>query len=425
LERSVPALSAGRDRDAAKSIAPRSRAHPDARYDALVIGAGPAGSALGALLARAGMRVALCEREPAPRDKLCGEFLSGESRALLGELGCLDELEALRPAPIRAFRFTAPSGAELRGRLPSEALGVSRRALDEVLLRAAARAGASVMRGIEVREVAPQAARADEPLEFRVALQRRGSAASERAAAGLVIAAHGRRARLDRTLGRSFVRGAHSQLAFKRHHRPREGAAGRRALASLDGVVEVHAFEGGYCGMSRVEGGRVNVCTLVDEPFLGALPSPRWDDLREGLCDASARLAQRLEALEPSEPGVHAVARIPLSAKERSARSILFVGDSAGMIAPFCGDGQAMALRSAQLLAELIARAPHPITGLDAGALAQHWERRWRREFGLRVRLGRWLQPLLMHGGAADAALRIASLAPPLARWLARSTRGD
>ena len=177
--------------------------------------------------------------------------------------------------------------------------------------------------------------------------------------------------------------------------------------------------------MSRVEGGRVNVCTLVSEPFFAALQSPRWDDLREGLCGASARLAERLDALEPSEPAVHAVARIPLSAKERSARSILFVGDSAGMIAPFCGDGQAMALRSAQLLAELIARAPRPITGRDAGALTQSWESRWQREFGLRMRLGHWLQPLLMRGGTAGAALRIASLAPPVARWLARSTRGE
>ena len=395
------------------------------RYDTVLIGGGPAGSALAARLAQAGRRVALCERDRFPRDKLCGEFLSGESRRVLGELGCLAELDALHPAVIRACRFTSPSGAVCGANLPSPALGISRRVLDDVLLRHAARSGAVVLQGAHVRRVEMSAAKGSSPLECRVYFRPQpGAHAANPLTAGLIVAAHGRRAQLDRELGRAFMRCAHPYVGLKRHHRPRASAAGERLATELDGFVEVHAFHGGYCGMSFVESGVVNVCMLVTESFLADLPSSRWENVRDGLCCANPRLAERLAALEPNEEAVHAVAGIPFSIKERSSGPVFFVGDAAGMIAPFCGDGQAMALRSALLLGDLILQTPTPLCDDDCRVLARRWEARWQREFGFRMRLGRWLQPLLMRGGAADAALRLATLAPKIPDWIARATRG-
>ncbi len=394
-------------------------------YDAVLIGGGPAGSALAALLARAGRRVALCERDRFPRDKLCGEFLSGESRRVLGKLGCLAELDALQPAAIHACRFTSPSGAVCSASLPSPALGISRRALDAVLLRHAARSGVAVLQGAQVCRVEASAANGSSPLECHVHWRpQSGANAVDRLTASLVVAAHGRRAQLDRELDRAFMRRAHPYVGLKRHHRPRTGTAGGRLAAELDGFVEVHAFHGGYCGMSFVESGVVNVCMLVTEAFLAGLPSSRWEDVRDGLCRANPRLAERLAALEPNEETVHAVAGIPFSFKERSSGPVFFVGDAAGMIAPFCGDGQAMALRSALLLGDLILQSPSRLCGEDCRILAQRWEQRWRREFGFRMRLGRWLQPLLLRGWTADAALRLATLAPKIPDWIARATRG-
>ena len=154
------------------------------------------------------------------------------------------------------------------------------------------------------------------------------------------------------------------------------------------------------------------------------MPSSRWDDVCDALCRASPRLADRLGGLEPSEEAVHAVAGVPFSFKERASDSILFVGDAAGMIAPFCGDGQAMAVRSAMLLAELILDGPRCLSSEDRSALARRWERRWRREFGIRMRLGRWLQPLLLRGWTGNAAVALARRLPWLPRWIAHATRG-
>ena len=109
--------------------------------DVAIAGGGPAGSALAIHLARAGRRVMLFERDRFPRDKLCGEFLSPEARALLLELGCLDEVLASGAVPIRRARFTSVRGRILEFPLPGEGLGISRAALDGILFRQAAASG--------------------------------------------------------------------------------------------------------------------------------------------------------------------------------------------------------------------------------------------------------------------------------------------
>src|SRR3954452_14387915 len=61
------------------------------RYDAIVIGAGPAGSTTAILLARAGWSVAIVEKSSFPRRKVCGEFISATSMPLLRDLGVLGD----------------------------------------------------------------------------------------------------------------------------------------------------------------------------------------------------------------------------------------------------------------------------------------------------------------------------------------------
>ena len=70
------------------------------RWDAIVVGAGPAGSATALLLARAGAKVLLLDRAKFPREKPCSEYLSPESTRVLQRLGAavLDAVAAAAPA---------------------------------------------------------------------------------------------------------------------------------------------------------------------------------------------------------------------------------------------------------------------------------------------------------------------------------------
>ncbi|MGH7629813.1 MAG: NAD(P)/FAD-dependent oxidoreductase, partial [Gemmatimonadales bacterium] len=124
-----------------------------ASVDALVIGAGPAGAASAALLARAGFEVLVADRAEFPRDKACSEYLSPEAVRVLDRLGVVAALETAGAQPLEGTIVHGPAGARLHG-IFGEArpapfrptgLSVARRVLDAALVRAASAAGAGVL----------------------------------------------------------------------------------------------------------------------------------------------------------------------------------------------------------------------------------------------------------------------------------------
>src|SRR5258708_6267548 len=120
--------------------------------DVTVVGGGLAGSAAAAILARAGVRPLVLEREPEPRDKICGEFLSAEAQSYRSELGL--DLGSRGGAYVGAVRLITGRRC-VASPLPFTALGITRRRLDEAVLSLAERSGARVERGVAVRRLAP------------------------------------------------------------------------------------------------------------------------------------------------------------------------------------------------------------------------------------------------------------------------------
>ena len=377
--------------------------------DVAVVGAGPAGSVVASELARRGHRVGLFERDRFPRDKVCGEFLSPESMDCLRRLGCYDAFRAHQPPAIECVRLTAASGVETTLALAATARGLSRRRLDSMLFDLATRRGALAIDGIDVRRLEPVDAR-----HIRLHLRRHvdGVEHNHRLTARLVVAAHGRRSHLDRTLQRPSFHDHSPFVAFKRHHRLLRGGT----CPPLDGLVELHAFDGGYCGVSFVEDDIVNVCTMFDRRLLRSEQAASPARPFELIARQNPALARRLKTLEPCDTETLAVAPISLASREVTCDRILYVGDAAAMIAPLAGDGQAMALESGLRLARLIDHSfPAPPVG--------PWTSTFHRHYRRRLQLARCLQHTLIRPLPADLGLRLLRRLPRIGEALLQWTR--
>jgi flavin-dependent dehydrogenase len=154
----------------------------------LVIGGGPAGSAAAVTLARAGARVRVIDRALFPRHKLCGDTLNPGALSILDRLGIGNDVRACA-LPITGMTVTGP-GAEVSADYPDgmRGMSVTRRCLDQLMLNAAADAGACVETGLGISEPVLD--------NGRVAGVRLAIRGGEVWRAPIVIAADGRGSRL-------------------------------------------------------------------------------------------------------------------------------------------------------------------------------------------------------------------------------------
>jgi len=369
-------------------------------HDVIILGAGPAGSSIAHLLAGQGWDVLLIEQHHFPRHKVCGEFLSPEAQFSLRAMGLYQAVEALSPALIERARLVSPAGLAAAMALPGQAWGISRFALDASLAAAAQKSGAETQFGVTATRIIP--------IEkgYEVVLRSKSGATTLRARA--VLAACGR----------------HSGPGL-----PPQATSGRTAHVGLKGhyegvmmppQVELFFFPGGYAGVGPIEGGRVNLCLLAS-PTVLARAGKGVSSMLAWVVKQNHKLARRL-AGGRLLPGTE-VAVAPVDTHRPAApwAGLACLGDTAVMIPPLCGDGMAMALRSAELCAPL---AHDFLAGrLLLAGWAAAYRAAWQAEFGQAVRLGRYLQTLLSAPILSEALLGLGRLFPPLAEVLVRATR--
>lgn len=376
-----------------------------ARWDLLVLGGGPAGAATAALAAGAGARVLVVEREVFPRDKVCGEFLSAEALPLLGALGVEDALRAAGAVAIDTCRVSEPGGRTLEAPLPQPGLGVSRSLLDATLLDLARRRGARVWEGEEATEALREGG--------RVVGATVGRERHREVRASVVVAADGRRSLLARHLHAGLGDPARSTGAtwfgFKTH-RAGSGAVGSR--------VDLHVFRGGYAGLAAVEGGRTNVCLLATVRALAACGRRP-----EGLLAQVRRNPAAEEALRGTGEGArwHSIGPLRFGVRKPAAAGALFVGDAAGTIDPFAGEGMAHALLGARLAAPVALEAAQAGGLTDAAAL--RYGEAWSQAFAPATARAHRLARLLTRPLPATAAVLVlrALGTPAFARLVAHS----
>ncbi len=332
----------------------------------VVAGGGLAGAAAACRLAQAGCAVRVFEREGGPVDKICGEFLGPAAQRHLRALG-LDPA-ALGGRPIGMMRLVR--GARVaQAALPFQALGLSRRVLDEALLGHAAAAGAEVIRGAAVA----LAGDGDLALQTPYGVLRPET----------LFLATGKHEL--RGMSRELAAAPEALIGFKTYF-----ALDPAQLRALDGAIEVILLPQGYAGLQLVEDGRANLCLLVRRDALQAAGGS-WPGLLARLCEQVPQLRLRLGGAEELLARPLSIYRVPYGFVHRaraSAPAGLFrLGDQVGVIPSFAGDGMGIALHSAAVAASM------HLAGL--GAVAYH--RRIGREIGGQIgrthalyRFARW-----------------------------------
>ena len=358
----------------------------------LVAGGGLAGAAAATRLAQAGREVTLIERAASPVDKVCGEFLSAEAQAYLRQLGFdAGQLGGDRITHLRLVR----GNQVITTKLPFEAIGLTRRTLDEALLEHAGKAGVTVRRGYGIRHISAAP-------EIAVQVEELGVLRPKT----LLLAT-----------GKHEARGAarrcrpSSLVGFKTYFRL--APAQHRALA---GHVELLLFPGGYAGLQLVEGQKANFCVLVEADLLRRVGG-KWPNLLEHLQVANPHLATRLSGAEALLAAPLSIAGVPYGFIHQSAADdpagLFRLGDQAAVIQSFTGDGMAIALHSA-------ARAAQSV--LDGGRAADY-HRRLAGDVSGQIRRAAALHFLLSSPYLAPSIFRGAKTFPKLLALSAALTR--
>lgn len=361
-----------------------------------IVGGGLAGLVGAILLAREGISVKVIEKKRYPFHRVCGEYISNETLPFLKANGLYPESYA--PPVITEFQLTSVNAKEARIMLDLGGFGISRFAFDHWLYQVAVAAGVTFDLDTEVIEI-----RYSDDL-FHV------TTTASTFSSPLVIGAHGKRSRVDLQLQRNFVHRRSPWVGVKYHVKVNHPSS----------LIALHNFEDGYCGISNVEDGISNLCYLVHRDQVRKHGS--IGQLEKHVLFQNPWLKRIFTEAEFVFTRPEVINEISFETKQPVHQHLLMLGDAAGMITPLCGNGMAMAIRSAAIASQHVIRfMRNQITrdDMESGYAAD-----WNQNFSRRLWTGRQVQRLFGSTTTSNIAVWIANNVKPLSRSLVKATHG-
>lgn len=365
-------------------------------YQVIIVGGGLAGLTAAIHLASAGTKVALFEKESYPKHKVCGEYVSNEIKDYLTFLGV--DWDALMPMGIQRTQISIPSGKSVFAILPLGGMGMSRFELDQHLYQIALSLGVKFFFETVT------------DIQFYQDYFKVYTPQNEEFHASVVLGAYGKRSGLDFTMKRSFLQEKSPWLGVKSHYHG----------DFPDDLVGLHHFEGGYCGVSKVNQNTLNICYLVAYHTFKRFKN--IEHFEKEVLYKNPFLKAILESSQSIFDKPLTISQISFESKTRIEQHVLMLGDAAGMIHPLCGNGMAMAIHSAKLASESVLGFLN--LSLNRKQMESNYDTQWNNYFKKRLFFGKLLSKALLNKNLNVFLMNVALKIPFIIPMIIKHTHG-
>lgn len=367
------------------------------KKEVLILGGGLAGLTAAIHLSKLGLQVKVIEKNTYPKHKVCGEYISNEVLPYFKWLGI--DLDKLKSTSINKLQFSTQNGNAISANLPLGGFGISRYTLDFHLYNLALSMGC-----VFVHETVENVLFNEDKFEITTSV-------GTRFKSKMVLGAFGKRSNMDVKLNRNFIQKKSHWLAIKSHY----------SGDFPNDLVGLHNFDGGYCGVSKVENNAINVCYITKYDVYKLHKNN--EEFQKMVLSKNPHLKEIFENCSLIFEKPLSIGQISFDKKSAVENHILMIGDTAGLIHPLCGNGMAMAIHSAKIASELVFDY-YENNSTSRATLEEAYTTKWKFHFQSRLKAGRFLANLLLKPRVSSILMRTLVLFPSILPIIIKKTHG-
>lgn len=369
----------------------------DSIFDVIIVGGGLAGLCNAIHLSKFGKKVLLVEKNSYPKHKVCGEYISNEVLPYLQFLEINPfEFGAVK---IDEFQLSTTKNKLIVAKLPLGGFGISRYTLDLELYKKAKQNGVVILQDSVI------------DIQFKKEEFIVETKENKKFTAKICIGAFGKRSLLDVNLNRDFIKKKSPYLGVKIHVKGNHN----------QNLVALHNFNGGYCGVSKVENNAINLCYISS--FSSFKKYKNIEEFQEKVVFQNQYLKEIYSNSKPLFSQPLSISQISFEQKKPVENHIIMCGDAAGMIHPLCGNGMSMAIQAAQLATPLVLRYLNgAIT--NRNQLEKQYIVLWNKQFKWRLKAGHFIAMLFRKQKIANMLLYLLKKIPFLLPVIIKQTHG-
>lgn len=359
------------------------------KYDVAIIGAGIAGSTLAILLAQAGKNVIIFEKNTLPAHKVCGEFVSMETYGFFESIGI--PLGDWDLPIIKKLKLTSQKGTVLEQKLNRGGFGISRYKLDFELCQHMLSSGVQVCTNEKVISVSSDSVKTHQ----------------REITAQFIVGSHGKYT--PSYISRTTSKSPSKKFVGIKYHIKGEFEKD---------LISLHSFEGGYCGMSKIEDDLFCMCYLIDAKMLRDNQN-NIHLLEQNVLSKNKYLRYVFSRATHVWEKPAITSNIQFDKNQIAQNDVLLCGDAAGSISPLSGNGMSIAVKTGLLLSQLI------LSGQDKKSIAIAYERNWDRLFNPKIKKAKVLNYVMLKPVLHDLILKVLKTIRPLRLKTVNDMQGD